>query len=132
MIIHIAGIAGQPISLDLRQQLGERVEIECFHFLVPAIEFRLVRNGVPLQDWQLGTTEMYDLQHPTGAKTWSRDGHWFLNDLEHRSDVATCGALARDLALETTGLGFPIGLLVWPRESTCCRSASSGMHVPIL
>src|SRR5215831_2678555 len=99
MIISISGLAGQLISLDLREQLGERVEIECFHFLVPPIEFRLVRNGVPLQDWQAGSNAMYDLQHPSGVKEWSRDGHCFTNDLEHRDNVLTCGVLARELAV---------------------------------
>jgi hypothetical protein len=123
MIIPIRGIAGQSISLDLREQLGERVEIDCFHFLVPPIEFRLVRNGLPLQEWQAGSQDMYDLQHPAEAKEWSRAGHWFSNDVEHRDDVVTCGVLSKELAVETRGLGFPIELLVWPRESTC-RSKS--------
>ncbi len=102
MIITISGRAGQPISLDVREQFGERVEIDCFHFIVPPIEFRLVRNGAPLQDWQAGSTEMYDLQHPARAKEWSRDGHRLVDDLQHRDDVMTCGVLAKDLAIGRT------------------------------
>ena len=67
MIITIVGRAGQHISLDLREQFREGVEIDCFQFIVPPIEFRLVRNGAPLQDWQAGSTETYDLQHPARA-----------------------------------------------------------------
>ena len=132
MIITIIGPAGQPVSLDLREQFGERVEIDCFHFIVPPIEFRLVRNGAPLQDWQAGSTEMYDLQHPARAKEWSRDGHRFVDDLQHRDDVMTCGVLSKELAIETTGLAFPITLLVWPRESTCRAKVSTDRGLPIL
>jgi len=92
----------------------------------------LVRNRVPLQDWQAGNTEMYNLQHPPRVKKWSRNGHCFTNDLEHRDDVLTCGVLARDLAVETTGLGFPVELLVWPRESTCRPGSSTSTLLPIL
>ena len=118
MIITIDALAGQTISLDLSDKLGDRAEIECFHFVAPPIEFRLVRNSIPLQVWQTGNTEMYDLQHGPGVKEWCRDEHAFINDVRHRDDVATCGVLSRDLTLETTGLGFHITLLVWPREST--------------
>lgn len=132
MIITISGPAGQPLSLDLREQFGERAEIDCFHFIVPPIEFRLVRNGAPLQDWQCGSTEMYDLQHPARAKAWSRDGHRFVNDLRHRDDSVTCGVLSKELAIETTGLAFPITLLVWPREITCRAKVSTDGGLPIL
>jgi hypothetical protein len=125
MIIAIRGTAGQFISLDLRAPLGEHVEIESFYFLVPPIEFRLVRNGVALQAWQPGNTEMYDLQHPAHARVWQRHGHWFVNDLDHRDDAMTCGVLSKDLALETRDLGFSIELLVGPRESTCRPGVST-------
>ena len=132
MIIAIRATAGQSISLDLRAPLGEHVEIECFHFLVPPIEFRLVRNGMPLQDWQPGSTEMYDLQHPAHVFLWQRHGHWFVNDLDHRDNAMTCGVLSKDLALETQGLGFSIELLVWPRESTCRPRVSTTTGLSIL
>lgn len=119
MIITLSALAGQRISLDLREQFGESVEIECFQFVTPPLEFRLVRNSVPLQEWQHGNPVTYDLQHSPETKDWSRDGHRFINDCEHRNDVMTCGVLSKNLAIETTGLAFPITLLVWPRESTC-------------
>jgi hypothetical protein len=121
MIISIEARAGDWVSLDLSPELGERLEIECLQFLIPPIEFRLVRNSLPLQAWQAGNRELYDLQHGPGTKEWCRDGHWFMNDLDHRQDVATCGVLCRDLGIETRGLGFPISLFVWPRQSTLCR-----------
>jgi hypothetical protein len=118
VIVTIRGLGGQTLSLDLRQQLGERVELELFHFVEPPLEFRLVRKGLPLQDWQSAGAELYDLQHPPKCKRWSRDNHFFVNDLVHRTDVATCGVLSKDLGIETRGLALPIVLLVWPRETT--------------
>lgn len=118
MIVFIQGIAGNRLSLDLREKLGERVELQSFHFIVPPMQFRLVRNNVPLQEWQTGNTEMYDLQHGPTGKEWGRGGNWFINDLHHRNDVATCGVLSRDVEIETRGLGFPISLHVWAREGT--------------
>jgi hypothetical protein len=118
MIVTIEARAGERISLDLTRSLGERVEIECFQFAVPPIEFRLARNSQPLQAWQTGNTKLYDLQHAPPGKNWCRDGHAFINDLQHRDGVATCGVLSKDLTLETTGLGFHIILLVWPRGTT--------------
>ncbi len=132
MIITITGSAGQAISLDLRKYFGDLLEIECFQFAVPPLEFRLVRNGVPLADWQPGNTEMYDLQHPPRAKEWSRDGHQFINDLQHRNDVLTCGVLSQDLAVQTRGLAFPITLLVWLRESTCRTKPSATAQLPMI
>ena len=105
MIIPLTAPFGSIISLDFRKQFGERVELECFHFVVPPIEFRLLRNNMPLQEWQQGNIAMYDLQHGPGSKQWCRDGHWFINDLDHRHDVATCGVLSQKLRLETRGLG---------------------------
>ena len=119
MILTLSGVSGSAISLDLRKRFGESVELECLHFVAPPLEFRLVRQGTPLQDWQSANTDMYDLQHGPGVKEWSRDGHRFTNDLDHRHDAMTCGVLSKDLAIETRGLGFDFVLLVWPRESTC-------------
>lgn len=126
MIITMNGLAGQTLNLDLREKLGESVEIQCFHFVIPPIEFQLTRNRFPLQEWQPGNTEMYDLQHGPGMKDWCRNGHCFWNDLDHRTDVATCGVLSKGLVIETTGLNFHVRLLVWPRETTIrARPASS-------
>ena len=118
MIIPLTAPFGSIISLDFRKQFGERVELECFHFVVPPIDFRLLRNNMPLQEWQQGNIAMYDLQHGPGSKQWCRDGHWFINDLDHRHDVATCGVLSQKLRLETRGLGLSFVLLIWLREST--------------
>jgi hypothetical protein len=93
------------LSRDLREQFGKSVELECFHFVIPPVEFRLARDGNPLQEWQPQNTEMYDLQHGPGVKQWGRDDHWFVNDLAHRNDAMTCGVLSRNLVLETRGLG---------------------------
>jgi len=129
MIIFFTALAGESISLDLSKQFGDRAEIECFHFLEPPGEFRLVRNGTPLQDWQAGNREMYDLQHPPTIKEWQRDERRFTNDLQHRDDVMTCGVLSTGLAIETRGLAFPVTLLVWPRESTCRARPAAGAQL---
>jgi len=119
VILTLSGISGSPLSLDLRKQFGESVELESFHFVRPPLEFRLVRQRTPLQEWQSANTDMYDLQHGPGVKEWSRDGRRLINDLDHRHDVMTCGVLSKDLVMETRGLAFDFVLLVWPRESTC-------------
>src|SRR5215471_16142525 len=111
--------SGSSISLDFSNQFGESVELCCFQFVEPPIEFRLTRRGVPLQEWQAGNTEIYDLQHGHGIKEWCHDGYWFINDLDHRNDVMTCGVLSKELIMETRGLSLPVILLVWPRECTC-------------
>ncbi len=119
MIRSLSAPFGSSISLDFESEFGEKVELESFHFTTPPIEFRLVRNGVALQEWQAGNTEMYDLQHGPGVTEWSRDGHRMNNDLDHRHDVVTCGVLSKDLVMETRGLPLRFVLLVWLRESTC-------------
>jgi hypothetical protein len=119
MILRFAGAFGLAVSLDLTESLGKKVELECFQFVVPPVEFRLVRNGLALQEWQEGNTELYDLQHAATTKEWSRGAHRFVNDLIHRDDLQTCGVLSRDLLIETRGLAGDFLLLVWPRMSTC-------------
>lgn len=119
MILTFSVLSGSNVSLDVSNQFGESVELCCFQFVETPIEFRLSRRGVPLQEWQAGNTEMDDLQHGPGIKEWCRDGHWFVNDLDHRHDVMTCCVLAKELMMETRGLCLTFVLLVWPRESTC-------------
>lgn len=119
MILTLTAPSGSDISLDVSSQFGESVELCFFQFVEVPIEFRLTRRGLPLQEWQAGNTEMYDLQHGPGIKEWCRDGHWFVNDLNHRNDVMTCAVLAKELIMETRGLSLPVILLVWPREGTC-------------
>jgi hypothetical protein len=108
VIVALRGLGGQTLSLDLREQLGERVELELFHFVEPPLEFRLVRKGLPLQDWQSAGAELYDLQRPPKCKRWSRDNHFFVNDLVHRTDVATCGLLSKTLGLKRAALPSPL------------------------
>ena len=133
MILTMRGICGKPLSLDVTATLGASVELQSFHFVVPPVEFRLVRNGVALQEWQAGNTEMYDLQHSPAVTTWSRDDHWFINDLHHRADVVTCGVLSSDLVMETSGLALEFVLMVWPRETTFrTRSATLSDFVTTL
>lgn len=118
MILTLQAPSGSTIKFDFRDQLGSSVELDCFRFVEPPVEFRLTRNGVPLQEWQAGNTDMYDLQHGPLVREWCRDDHWFQNDLAHRDDVATCGVLSRDLVMETHGLGIRCLVHVWPREGT--------------
>lgn len=118
MMLKLCGSFGCTVSLDFREQFGESIELECFQFLIAPIEFRLVRNGRPLQEWQASNTETYDLQHGPGVEQWTRNGHSFINDLDHRHDVMTCGILSRDLLMETRGLSLNFLLLIWLREST--------------
>ena len=118
MTLTMSGTSGSTISLDLTKQFGESVELQCFQFVTPPIEFRLLRQGVFLQEWQAGNAEMYDLQHGPCVKQWARDDHWFVNDLDHRNDVATCGVLSKDLVMETRGVAFTFLLLIWLRDGT--------------
>ncbi len=118
MMLSLRAPFGGTISLDLRMHFGDRVELDCFQFVIPPVEFRLVRNGRPLQEWQPASTDMYDLQHGPGVKQWARDDHWFINDLDHRHDVMTSGLLSKNVVMETRGLGFDFLLLVWLREGT--------------
>jgi len=119
VILTLSGASGSAISLDVSKRFGESVELECFHFVIPPLEFRLLRQTTPLQEWQSANIDMYDLQHGPGQKEWSRDGRRFINDFDHRHDVMTCGVLSKDLVMETRGLGLAFVLLVWLRESTC-------------
>ena len=118
MMLSLTSTFGGTLSLDLRKQFGQRVELDCFQFVIPPVEFRLVRDSRPLQEWQPANTEMYDLQHGPGVGQWARDDHWFINDLDHRHDVLTCGLLSQDLMMEFRGLGFDFLLLVWLRDGT--------------
>jgi hypothetical protein len=118
VILTLRGSFGSAASLDFTARFGASVELEHFHFVTPPIEFRLVRDGRPLQEWQPGNTEMYDLQHGPGVTAWERDDHWFVNDLNHRSDVMTCGVLSKNVVMETRGLAGDFILLVWLREGT--------------
>lgn len=118
MVLSLSALSGSIISLDLRKEFGERVELAFFQFVVPPIEFRLVRNQRPLQIWQSANTDVYDLQHCPRVKRWERDSHWFINDLDHRPDVRTCGVRSEDLGMQTRGLGLNCVLLVWLREGT--------------
>ena len=124
MILTLRARSGSPISLDFRKHFGEAVELECFHFVTPPLEFRLVRERTALQEWQSASTDLYDLQHGPGLTEWSRDDHGFINDLDHRQDVATCGVLSKNLTMETRGLGLECVLLVWPRETTVVRGTA--------
>ncbi len=118
MILTLSAPFGSAISLDFTKQFGESVELQGFQFVTPPIEFRLLRRGMPLQEWQTGNTDMYDLQHGPGVKQWARDNHWFVNDLHYRNDVVTCGVLSKDLVMETRGIAFTFVLLIWPRDGT--------------
>lgn len=104
MILTLTAPSGSNLSLDLSNQFGESTELCCFQFVEPPLEFRLTRQGLPLQEWQPGNAEIYDLQHGLGIKEWCRDGHWFTNDVDHRSGVMTCGVLSKGLIMETRGI----------------------------
>lgn len=128
MILTIRGKCGNLLSLDLTATLGPSVELQCFQFVVPPVEFRLTRRGSALQEWQIANTEIYDLQHGPGVTRWCRDERWFINDLNHRTDIVTCGVLSKDLAMETRGLAFDFLLLVWPREGTFHARAATSLN----
>ena len=118
MILSLNAPSGSTISLDFAKLFGTRVELEAFQFILPPVDFRLVRGDKPLQEWQKGNSEIYDLQHCPGVKNWARDAHWFTNDLDHRNDVITCGILSRDLAMQPRGLGPTFVLMIWLRQGT--------------
>jgi hypothetical protein len=131
VLLTLGGAFGCTLSLDLRKRFGELVELQCFQFITPPIEFRLMRHSLALQDWQAVNTNIYDLQHPPSVTTWSRDGHYFNNDLHHRNDVMTCGVLSKGLFMETRGLALNFLLTVWLRESTARVQAMSPSPVLI-
>jgi hypothetical protein len=118
MFLSLNGVSGSTISLDFEGLFGARVELEGFQFSIPPTDFRLVRWDNPLQEWQRGNPEVYDLQHCPGVKKWARDAHWFTNDFDHRHDVMTCGILSRGLAMQTQGLGLTFVLMLWLRQGT--------------
>jgi hypothetical protein len=62
-MLTFTGSFGSTLSLDLTNEFGQKVELQCFQFIIPPLEFRLMRQDVALQDWQEANTEMYDLQH---------------------------------------------------------------------
>jgi len=78
MTVSLNAPSGSTISLDLEKLFGERVELEAFQFVFPPIDFRLVRGDKPLQEWQKGNSEIYDLQHCPGVKNWARDAQGSL------------------------------------------------------
>ena len=90
MILSLNAPSGSTMSLDFAKPFGARVELEGFQFITPPTDFRLVRGNKPLQEWQQGNSEIYDLQHCPGMKSWARDAHCFTNDFDHRRDVMTC------------------------------------------
>jgi hypothetical protein len=55
MMLSLRAPFGSTISLDLREKFGDRVELDCFQFVIPPVEFRLIRLGRPLQDGKRGT-----------------------------------------------------------------------------
>ena len=120
MMIHLAGEYhdGSRISLDLREQFGERVELEMFEFSEPPIQFRLLQDGSPLLKWQSGNTEFWHLAHPARGTWWQQGNSEFSGYKPHRSDVATCGVLSRGVELECGVLCGRYLLFVWLREGT--------------
>jgi hypothetical protein len=132
MMLSLRAPFGGTISLDLRKRFGDRVELDCFQFVIPPVEFRLGRNKRPLQEWQAANTDMYDLQHGPGVEQWARHDHWFVNDLDHRHDVLTCGLLSQDVMMETRGLGSDFLLLVWLRDGTWHAAPLTQPTSPIL
>jgi len=118
MILSLNAPSGSTMSLDFAKPFGARVELEGFQFITPPTDFRLVRGNKPLQEWQQGNSEIYDLQHCPGMKSWARDAHCFTNDFDHRHDVMTCGILSRGLAMQTRGLGLTFILMIWLRQGT--------------
>jgi hypothetical protein len=75
---------------------------------------------------------MYDLQHGRGVKQWAREDHWFVNDLNHRADVQTCGVLSRELVMETRGIALMCVLLIWLRDGTWRSVAATPKELQIL
>ncbi|HET9378630.1 MAG TPA: hypothetical protein VFO40_26910 [Chthoniobacterales bacterium] len=92
MILTFKGQYGSTIDLH------REGEIQGYEFLEPPVEFRFVRNGVPLSDWATPVCGYVSLLHPE------------VND----SIVTTRGIDAMHLAIETRGQAGTFTLLVWP------------------
>ena len=94
MIISFKAEYGSTIDLH------REGEIQGYEFLEPPVEFRFVRNGVPLCDWATPACGYVSLLHPE----------------VNNSIVTTRGMDAMHLAIETRGLAGTFTLLVWPGE----------------
>ena len=74
-------------------------ELEGFEFLQPPIEYRFLREGIPISEWAPPASGYVSLLHPVTLGI----------------EVRTRGLDARHLAIETRGLCGTFILLVWPR-----------------
>lgn len=94
MILTFKGQFGSTIDLH------REGEIQGYEFLEPPVEFRFVRDSVPISDWGTPVCGYVSVLHPE------------VDD----SIVTTRGMDAMHLAIETRGLAGTFTLLVWPRE----------------
>lgn len=92
MILTYHGTYGDSVSLNMDG------ELEGFEFIEPPIDFRVVRDGSPITEWERCDSEYHTLLRP-------RLG-------------GTCGLSAQGLTIQTRGLCGRFTLLVWRREGT--------------
>ncbi len=135
MILTYDGRSGSTISLDTTETIGKRAEIDMFSFFIPPLQFRLVRNGIPITDWADGTCEDHDLQRGNLAdwtervsRLRSRAGCLTFHDPPHEvvEGVVTFGIHTKGLSMETNGMVGNFGLHVWPRIGTFPETGSCG------
>jgi hypothetical protein len=96
MIVEYRGAYGSTVAIELAG------ELEGYGFINPPIEFRLLRSGGPISEWQQCDAEYHSLLRPVIA-----------NDI-----LRTRGLEAAGVSFETRGLGGEFVLLVWRREGT--------------
>jgi len=96
MIVPYRGTYGSTVQID------HPGEIEGYQFISPPLEFRLLRTGSPITEWE-----------PCDA-----DYHSMLRPVIANETLRTRGLEAGGLSVETRGLCGDFTLLIWRREGT--------------
>ncbi len=126
MTLHLCAPANGVFSLDIREKVSPRVEIEGYCFFEPPVEYRFCRDGAPICDWRPGDTEFHDLQRGQ-LSWWMERGTGFLyEDKPQQTDHVTFGLSPAGLTLETRGLIGNPSFLINLRPGTFPETTCSG------
>lgn len=94
MILKFTGLYGSTVDLN-----GSG-EIQGYEFLEPPIEYRFMRDGLPISEWMLLEPRYITLLHPVCTD----------------EGVRTVGFDTKGVTIETRGLAGTFILLIWRRE----------------
>lgn len=126
MTLHLSAAANGVLSLNIREKVGPRVEIQGYYFFEPPIEYRFCRDDAPICDWRPGDTEYHDLQRGQ-LSWWMERGTGFLyEDKPQKTDHVTFGLSPVGLTLETRGLIGNPSILIYLRPGTFPETTCSG------